>query len=156
VRLLERDAELAELGTYWAEARAGHGRLVFPGGEAGAGKTSVGRELARRVDGRTRFLVGACDAGMTPQALGPLSDVAGALGVQNELDDQDVRHGSLFPHVRTALGRSPTHYLRYWVDEDHGKIFCLVDAPDAEAAVTVHKQAHGLVADEIYPVREGV
>ena len=47
------------------------------------------------------------------------------------------------------------HYLRYWVDEDEGKIFCLVDAPDAEAANTVHREAHGLVADEIYQVQEG-
>src|SRR6516225_4500813 len=47
------------------------------------------------------------------------------------------------------------HYLRYWVDQEHGKIFCLVDAPDAEAAATVHREAHGLVADEIYPVAEG-
>ncbi|WP_457254723.1 DUF4242 domain-containing protein [Pedococcus sp. P5_B7] len=47
------------------------------------------------------------------------------------------------------------NYLRYWVDEAAGKIFCLVDAPDAEAANTVHREAHGLVADEIYPVIEG-
>lgn len=46
-------------------------------------------------------------------------------------------------------------YLRYWVDESAGKIFCLVEADDAEAANTVHKEAHGLVADEIYPVSEG-
>jgi hypothetical protein len=46
------------------------------------------------------------------------------------------------------------NYLRYWVDEEAGKIFCLVDAPDAEAANTVHREAHGLVADEIYPVAE--
>jgi hypothetical protein len=46
-------------------------------------------------------------------------------------------------------------YLQYWVDEGQGKVFCLVDAPDPEAAVTVHREAHGLVADEIYPVREG-
>jgi hypothetical protein len=46
-------------------------------------------------------------------------------------------------------------YLRYWVDEGAGKIFCLVDAPTAEAANTVHREAHGLVADEIYPVQEG-
>ncbi|MGX6600726.1 DUF4242 domain-containing protein [Micromonosporaceae bacterium Da 78-11] len=45
-------------------------------------------------------------------------------------------------------------YLRYWVDEEAGKIFCLVDAPDADAATTVHREAHGLVADEIYPVTE--
>jgi hypothetical protein len=46
-------------------------------------------------------------------------------------------------------------YRQYWVDETNGKIFCLVDAPDAEAANTVHRQAHGLVADEVYPVTEG-
>ena len=45
-------------------------------------------------------------------------------------------------------------YLRYWVDENAGKIFCLVDAPDAEAANKVHREAHGLVADEIYEVSE--
>lgn len=47
------------------------------------------------------------------------------------------------------------HYLRYWVNEGEGKIFCLVDAPDAERANTVHREAHGLVADEIFPVAEG-
>jgi hypothetical protein len=46
-------------------------------------------------------------------------------------------------------------YLRYWVDESEGKIFCLVDAPTPEAANTVHREAHGLVADEIYAVQEG-
>ena len=33
------------------------------------------------------------------------------------------------PRTRTAL-----HYLQYWVKEGPGRIFCLVDAPDAEAA----------------------
>lgn len=47
------------------------------------------------------------------------------------------------------------NYLKYWVSESEGKIFCLVDAPDAEAANTVHREAHGLVADEIYEVSEG-
>jgi hypothetical protein len=46
-------------------------------------------------------------------------------------------------------------YLRYWVDEGNGKIFCLVEAPTSEAAATVHREAHGLVADEIYQVQEG-
>ena len=44
---------------------------------------------------------------------------------------------------------------RYWVDESHGRIFCLVDAPDAEAARAVRQEAHGLVADAIFPVQEG-
>jgi hypothetical protein len=46
------------------------------------------------------------------------------------------------------------NYLRYWVDEQAGKIFCLVDAPDPESANTVHREAHGLIADEIYRVTE--
>ena len=46
-------------------------------------------------------------------------------------------------------------YINYWFDEKQGKIFCLVDAPNAEAANKVHKEAHGLVADEIHPVVEG-
>ena len=45
-------------------------------------------------------------------------------------------------------------YLRYWVNEEAGKIFCLVEADNADDATTVHREAHGLVADEIYPVSE--
>jgi hypothetical protein len=51
-------------------------------------------------------------------------------------------------------GRYGVSYLRYWVDESAGKIFCLVEADHAEDANTVHREAHGLVADEIYPVSE--
>jgi hypothetical protein len=47
------------------------------------------------------------------------------------------------------------NYKSYWFDEEAGKIFCLVEAPNAEAANTVHREAHGLVADEIYEVKEG-
>ena len=51
--------------------------------------------------------------------------------------------------------RYGVRYLRYWVDEGQGKIFCLVDAPDRDAANRVHREAHGLVADSIFPVVEG-
>jgi Protein of unknown function (DUF4242) len=46
-------------------------------------------------------------------------------------------------------------YLRYWVDEEKGRVFCLVEAPSARAAADVHATAHGLVADHIYRVQEG-
>ncbi len=46
-------------------------------------------------------------------------------------------------------------YLKYWFDESKGRIFCLVEAPNREAAERVHREAHGLVADEIYEVQEG-
>ena len=47
-------------------------------------------------------------------------------------------------------------YLQYWFDEGEGKVFCLVNAPDAQAAARVHREAHGLEADEIVEVRQGV
>ena len=52
-------------------------------------------------------------------------------------------------------GRYGVDYRQYWVDEEHGRIFCLVEAPDADAAISVHREAHGLVADAIFPVTEG-
>ena len=51
--------------------------------------------------------------------------------------------------------RYGVRYLNYWVDERVGKVFCLIEAPNADAAHTVHHEAHGLVADEIYPVVQG-
>jgi Protein of unknown function (DUF4242) len=51
--------------------------------------------------------------------------------------------------------RYGVRYLRYWVDEGEGKIFCLVEAPSEDAANRVHREAHGLVADALYPVVEG-
>jgi hypothetical protein len=53
-------------------------------------------------------------------------------------------------------GAHDVSYQRYWVDESRGHVFCLVEAPDAEAAHAVHREAHGLVADAIYQVQEGV
>ena len=46
-------------------------------------------------------------------------------------------------------------YLRYWYDEATGKVFCLVDAPTAQAAEDVHREAHGLLADRLVEVHEG-
>ena len=46
-------------------------------------------------------------------------------------------------------------YLRYWVNEAEGKVFCLVEAPSAAAASTVHREAHGLVAESVFEVKEG-
>ena len=46
-------------------------------------------------------------------------------------------------------------YLRYWAGEPGGRVFCLVEAPSAESAANVHREAHGLVADYIYQVQEG-
>jgi len=52
-------------------------------------------------------------------------------------------------------GKHGVDYQHYWVDEKNGTIMCLVEAPSAEAAARVHKEAHGLVADEIHKVTQG-
>jgi hypothetical protein len=46
-------------------------------------------------------------------------------------------------------------YLNYWLDEAHGTIMCLTEAPSAEAALAVHREAHGLMPDTIEEVSEG-
>jgi hypothetical protein len=45
-------------------------------------------------------------------------------------------------------------YMRSWFDEGRGKVFCLVEAPSKEAAIAVHREAHGSVADEVIEVQE--
>src|SRR5213596_1115651 len=44
-------------------------------------------------------------------------------------------------------------YTKYWVNEKAGKVFCLAHAPSAEAAVEVHREAHGLMPDKIIEVQ---
>jgi thioester reductase-like protein len=51
-------------------------------------------------------------------------------------------------------GKYGVRYVKYWLDEGSGTIFCLVEAPNKEAAERVHREAHGLVADEIHEVAE--
>jgi hypothetical protein len=66
------------------------------------------------------------------------SDVAGA-------HEADVR----------TQGKYGVNYKAYWVDEENGKVFCLVDAPDRETATQVHREAHGLVAHSLFEVTQG-
>ena len=52
-------------------------------------------------------------------------------------------------------GKYGVTYHKYWFDESTGKAFCLVEAPDKESANAVHREAHGLVAEELSEVQEG-
>jgi class 3 adenylate cyclase len=49
-------------------------------------------------------------------------------------------------------GKHDVQYLKYWAHEGCGKVFCLVEAPTAEAANQVHREAHGMVAERIIEV----
>jgi class 3 adenylate cyclase len=43
-------------------------------------------------------------------------------------------------------------YHKYWFNESAGKVFCICEAPNSEAAVRVHQEAHGLLAERIIEV----
>jgi hypothetical protein len=47
-------------------------------------------------------------------------------------------------------------YLMYWFNEESGRLYCLVEAPSAEAARLVPREAHGLLADELTEVTAGL
>ena len=77
----------------------------------------------------------------------------------HHLDPADVTVEGVAEAHRQDLAIQAEHgvrYERYWVDEDAGTIYCLVRAPSAEEANDVHRRSHGLVADEIHPVEEGI
>ena len=52
-------------------------------------------------------------------------------------------------------GKYGAEILKYWFNEEKGEVFCLFDAPNAQAAEAVHREAHGLMADDIVEVQEG-
>lgn len=49
-------------------------------------------------------------------------------------------------------GKYGVDYRKYWLNEKCGKVFCLVEAPSAEAAERVHREAHGLTAEKIIEI----
>jgi len=78
--LLEREDELELLVAVADGAAADRGSVVFVGGEAGIGKTSLVRELRERVGGQLSYLMGACEPLSVPVPLAPLRQLAEAAG----------------------------------------------------------------------------
>lgn len=46
-------------------------------------------------------------------------------------------------------------FVTYWFNEDEGTVFCLCQAPSKEAAIAVHREAHGHIPNVILEVQEG-
>jgi ATP/maltotriose-dependent transcriptional regulator MalT len=98
------------------------GRLAVVGGEAGVGKTALLRRFCESQDERVRILWGACEPLRTPRPLGPLVDVAEAVGGELE----EVVRGAARPHevaaalLRELRGPVPTVLVLedvHWADE---------------------------------------
>ena len=66
--------------------------------------------------------------------------------------------GAMAAHARDLAveGKYGVKYIKYWYDESTGRVFCYVEAPNKEAAEAVHREANGIVADEIFEVQEGM
>ncbi len=121
--LLERDESMAILDGLLAGVRSRPaGRLVFVGGEAGAGKTALLRWFCDARDKSVRVLWGACEPLGTPRPLGPWLDVAQATGGELE----ELVAGAARPHevaaalVRQLRGSEPTVVVLedvHWADE---------------------------------------
>jgi hypothetical protein len=52
-------------------------------------------------------------------------------------------------------GSHDVNFINYWVDEKNGLVYCLSQAPSANAVVETHKEAHGLLPAKIYKVKQG-
>lgn len=109
----------------------------------------------RAVDSVTGRLPGQSRPEEAPISIGGGSDAVfmDVHHVDGSVSAADVT-GAHQKDVETE-GRYGVNYKRHWVDESAGNICRLVEAPDADTAHRVHREAHGLVADEIYEVNEG-
>lgn len=99
--LAERDTELARLASLLNQTEPS-GRVVALCGEAGIGKTALLREFAKRHSESCQCIWGICDALFTPRPLGPVLDIALALG---EFRTDRARAGgpALFQHIFSKL-----------------------------------------------------
>ncbi|MES1221528.1 MAG: DUF4242 domain-containing protein, partial [Bacteroidota bacterium] len=52
-------------------------------------------------------------------------------------------------------GKYGVHFMKYWVDEDKGLVYCLSSARDTASIRKTHAEAHGLLPTNIYLVTDG-
>jgi len=52
-------------------------------------------------------------------------------------------------------GKYGVKFLKYWVDESHGMIYCLSSTSDTNAIYKAHKEAHGLLPKQVLQVKDG-
>lgn len=104
MELLERDHALAAMHRLLLRAEHGFGSLLFVGGEAGIGKTSLLRAFRASLPGGVRVLMGMCDPLSTPRPHGPLHDITGqARGGIRRLRHEDVPRDLLFQETLAEL-----------------------------------------------------
>jgi DNA-binding CsgD family transcriptional regulator/tetratricopeptide (TPR) repeat protein len=121
--IFERDDHLSELHSRFRDAAAGQGQLVFLGGEAGGGKTTLVEEFAATIRSEAPVSIVSCDGFALPGPFGGLFDIASALGpdVETLLKSQAPRE-QIFRTVFDALRSMPVPNVlvgedAHWTDE---------------------------------------
>jgi DNA-binding CsgD family transcriptional regulator/tetratricopeptide (TPR) repeat protein len=104
--ILERDDELAALGSGAHDAGDGAGSVVLISGEAGIGKSSLVQAIRGVLPAEGRFLVGYCDDLATPRVLGPLRDLIGSVGTALARALERGDRGEVLEALRDELGRA--------------------------------------------------
>ncbi len=52
-------------------------------------------------------------------------------------------------------GKYDVSFIKFWVDEQKGKVYCLSSAKDSNSIIETHREAHGLLPSAIYKVTDG-
>lgn len=135
---------------YWVDAQSGTIRCLAEAPSA---------EAVNHVHKEAHGLL----AGRIVPVTGDTPDWSPAPGRKLYLDVHHLGAGKVTPEALAAahakdLAAQAKHgvrYLNYWFDADTGTVRCLIEAPSAQAALDVHREAHGLMPDSITEVSEG-
>jgi Protein of unknown function (DUF4242) len=141
----------ADFQAYWVDEQAG--KIYCLVGAPNADAINAVHKEAHGLLANNVMEVTAADASWAPPAP----------GMKRYLDVHHFGAGKVTAEAvagahRKDLATQAKHgvkYLNYWLDADSGTVMCLTEAPNAEAALAVHKEAHGLMPDSIEEVSEG-
>jgi DNA-binding CsgD family transcriptional regulator/tetratricopeptide (TPR) repeat protein len=156
--LVERENDLAMLEAAFAQASVGRGSVALVSAEAGGGKTVLIETFCASHAASTTVLRGACDALFTPRPLGPIEDVAPALGSALT----DLLLGEAIPYQVAATlfeelrGNEPAVLVIedvHWADEATLDVLRLVARRIAVARVLIVLSYRDEVVDSGHPVR---
>lgn len=110
--LIERDTQLTVLDSYLDDAASGHGRLVWVGGEAGIGKSSLVAAFIEQVHSKARVALAYCDGYSTPSPLAPVRELL--LALPANVWPANASRAEVFANFMAAL-RNTDHELPYLV-----------------------------------------
>lgn len=148
--LATQDKHGVAFRAYWVDAQSGTIRCLVEAPSA---------EAVNHVHQEAHGLL----AGKIVPVSGDNLDWSPAPGRKLYLDVHHLGPGKVTPealagaHAKdvAAQGKHGVRYLNYWFDAETGTVRCLIEAPSAQAALDVHREAHGLMPDAITQVSEG-